>query len=450
MRYLENFVTTLLTAIFISSFAFSAAASSMQNIDKTILSNGLDIILVENHTVPLITIAIASKNGSAMETPDTNGLSHLYEHMFFKANKNIPNQQAFDAKSLDLGLTSNAFTDTESVVYYFTLPSYNLEEGLKLMNDAIRTPLFDQVELDKEIKVVLEEYNMNDSTPISKFYEEIDKRMFKDYYKVNVLGDRKAIAAATREKMINIQNKFYIPNNCALIVAGDVDKNNTLKTIKTIFGDWEKGPDPFAGQKINRQTPITKTEQIIVNKDVKSAIISINWSGVSFLTDENEVYAAELCCTLLSLPTSKIYKNLVEKDITVESSFYSNSWKISPKISFDSDVEPSKVIQAQNAMLGEITKMANPDYITQGEIDRAKKTLEADHYFEQEKAIDFGIDLGDLWCIKGLDYNKTYIDNIKRVTKKDILNFLKKYIIGKPFIIGILVSKEDARKYNIN
>ena len=105
------------------------------------LPNGLDVLVVEDNTVPLATIELAVKNGSYTETPDVNGLSHLYEHMFFKANKDYPDQLSFFKRVQQLGIVFNGSTENELVNYYFTLPAYNLTEGLKFMNSAIRFPL---------------------------------------------------------------------------------------------------------------------------------------------------------------------------------------------------------------------------------------------------------------------------------------------------------------------
>ena len=79
------------------------------------LPNGLQVLVIEDHSVPLATIEIATKNGSYTESPEFNGLSHLYEHMFFKANKDYPNQQAFLDRIKQLGISFNGTTNTERV-----------------------------------------------------------------------------------------------------------------------------------------------------------------------------------------------------------------------------------------------------------------------------------------------------------------------------------------------
>src|SRR5207253_3087020 len=90
------------------------------------LPNGLEILVVEDHTVPMVTIEIACKNGSFTEPPEFNGLSHLYEHLFFKANKHYPNQAAYHNRVNELDIDYNGTTREELVNYYFSLPKENL------------------------------------------------------------------------------------------------------------------------------------------------------------------------------------------------------------------------------------------------------------------------------------------------------------------------------------
>ena len=101
------------------------------------LPNGLDILVLEDNSVPLATIELAVKNGAYTEPPEYNGLSHLYEHMFFKANKDYPSQEDFLDRVSELGIQFNGTTSYELVNYYFTLPKFNVIEGLKFISSCL-------------------------------------------------------------------------------------------------------------------------------------------------------------------------------------------------------------------------------------------------------------------------------------------------------------------------
>src|SRR2546421_1831675 len=130
------------TAIVSLALAIATARSTHPlEIQKHKCKNGLEILVVENHAVPLITVEIAARNGSMTESPEYNGLSHLYEHMFFKANAKIPSQEAFLARTRELGMEFNGSTDTERVNYFFTTTADHMAEAMEFMRDAVVTPL---------------------------------------------------------------------------------------------------------------------------------------------------------------------------------------------------------------------------------------------------------------------------------------------------------------------
>src|SRR4051812_32339167 len=142
------FVTALL-ALALLAAAPNARAQNVPMKTKT-LANGLDVIVVENHMVPLVTVEVVAKNGGFTEPPEYSGLSHLFEHMFFKANQKYPSQEAFMGGLEELGGSlgvSNAATHQEHVNYYVIIPKKNLSGGMEFISSAIRTPKFDTAEL---------------------------------------------------------------------------------------------------------------------------------------------------------------------------------------------------------------------------------------------------------------------------------------------------------------
>jgi zinc protease len=120
----------LILSILVLNVSFIPAQKLPSNFYLTKLKNGLEVLVIEDKTVPLVTIEISVKNGSFTESPEYNGLSHLYEHMFFKANKDIPNQEAFLNRTNELGMEWNGTTSNERVNYFFMLNRKFLVEGL--------------------------------------------------------------------------------------------------------------------------------------------------------------------------------------------------------------------------------------------------------------------------------------------------------------------------------
>ena len=150
---------------FSSSLVAGAQPSLPQNYYWQKLDNGLEVVVIENHKVPLATIEIAVKNGAYTEGPEYSGLSHLFEHMFFKANKDYPDQEKFIQRTKELGAIWNGTTGDERVNYFFTFDKDSLDAGLKFMNAAIRFPIYREEDMQKERPVVDGEFQRGESDP---------------------------------------------------------------------------------------------------------------------------------------------------------------------------------------------------------------------------------------------------------------------------------------------
>ena len=181
-----------------------------------VLPNGLEVIILEDHSIPLVTIELAVKNGSYTEPPELNGLSHLYEHMFFKQNRAIANAEDYLRTIGQMGIAYNGTTREEVVDYYFTTTSPNIRTAMQFMKDATRYPLFDEREFSREKQVVIGEIDRNESNPFFYLSKEMNSRLFSKYpSRKNPLGNRETVGGATTEMMRLIQQRYYVPNNSA-------------------------------------------------------------------------------------------------------------------------------------------------------------------------------------------------------------------------------------------
>ena len=202
-----------------------SAPSSRSRIRRDTLPNGLEVIVVENHGVPLATIEADVRNGSFTQSPTYEGLSHLYEHMFFKANATYPRTRCVRRSRLGARCgVQRARRSEERVNYYLTVPSDSTEPAVALLASALRTPLFLSEELERERAVVIGEYDRNESDPFYALHTATGKALWGSAWsRKNPLGERDVILKTTPEQMRTIQRKYYVPNNTALIVTGDVD-----------------------------------------------------------------------------------------------------------------------------------------------------------------------------------------------------------------------------------
>ena len=156
-----------------------------------VLGNGLEVIVAENHGVPLATIEFNVRNGSFTQRPGTEGLAHMYEHMFFKANAQLPEPDAFVQRSAELGASFNGTTQEERVNYYMTLPADSVAGGLELMAAALRGPRFLSEELERERQVVLGEYDRNESSPFFELQQKMGLALYPGQWSLKyIIGER--------------------------------------------------------------------------------------------------------------------------------------------------------------------------------------------------------------------------------------------------------------------
>ncbi len=308
----------LSTAVFLCAFQTKAQLRLPDGYYWKKLPNGLEVLVIENHKVPLATIEIAVKNGAYTEGPEYSGLSHLFEHMFFKANRDYPSQEKFLKRTQELGAIWNGTTDVERVNYFFTFDRDSLKAGLKFMNAAIRFPKFDTTEMRKERPVVDGEFQRAESDPGFQLWFNVQQHLWGDLItRKNAIGIHEVINTATPEKMTVIKNKYYFPNNSLLTICGDVKHEDAFALAENIFGDWaSSGFDPIQKYPIPAFVPLDKSQYFIKETSIaQTPDMQFSWQGPSYLTDSASTVAADVFSTILGLNSSKLQQALVDKGL---------------------------------------------------------------------------------------------------------------------------------------
>ena len=429
----------------------ATASAQLPKWTRFTLDNGLEVLVVENHLTPIVTVEVAVKNGSFTESQDFNGLSHLYEHMFFTANEKDTSEDDFLDRVDKLGIIYNGETHEENVQYYFTLPKKNMEAGLDFMATAIMHPLFKQREIDQQITVVLGEFDRNEASPTFNFQRSMQQALWGDnWVRKEPLGQRVPIKAATREKMLEIKNKYYIPNNALLVVAGDCTVDEVKKLVPKYFNSWQRGPDPF------KNNPIPKIQLLKENKfvtdfiETPNAFVLLRWHGPSIGTDDKATYAADVFSEIIRQEEHEFTKSLLESGVAVGVNFWYYTQRLVGPIQGDLVAPASHLKDALKIFWQQYDKLTKPNYYSDDELETSKSQLRNRILYESEGLSDFCKTISFWWASTGLDYYEGYLDNLAHITRKDINDYLKKYVIGKPFLLALGISGSDAATYSID
>ena len=446
-----------------------------------VLPNGLEVIVLPDASVPLVTVELAVRNGSFTEPPELNGLSHLYEHMFFKPNQaallsqcetvlrtgglnDLGKRMCVNPLKLKSQIGSLAYlndsdqlsifngtTREEVVNYFYTTTSPYLASAIRLVNDAVRYPTFDEQDFKEEIQVVIGEIDRNESNPFFYLNRTLNDKLFYKYpTRKNALGTRETVLSATTDKMRTIQSRYYVPNNSALVVTGDVVPEDVFKFAEQSFGSWERRKvDPFTDFPLVEHPPLPKSEGFIVEQPVQNVLINIGWHGPSIGKDDAATYAADVFSYILSQPNSRFQRAMVDSGLTVgaEMNYYTQR-NIGP-ISLTLVTTPDKAKAALKAAFAEIAQFDKPDYFTDEELESAKTILESRDLFDREKPSEYSHTLGFWWSSTGIDYFRGYYKNLRATSRTDTNRYVKTYIQGKPHIGVALISSQAQAETKI-
>jgi zinc protease len=425
-------------------------AELQRRIQRQVLPNGLEVIVVENRGVPLVTIEADVRNGSFTQGPQFEGLSHLYEHMFFKANAEYPEPDQFVARASELGAVFNGQTREEVVNYYLTLPADSIDGGMRFLAAALRKPLFRKDELERERAVVIGEYDRNESSPFFHFTTAMDKALWTTAWsRKNPLGERDVILRTTPEQMRAIQQRYYIPNNTSIIVTGDVTPERAFQLAQAVFGDWPRGEDPFVADPIPPVPALVQNKAVISQQPVGSAVVMLRWQGPSAQKDAAATYAADVLSDVLNQPGSRFQRRLVDSGLwqSVGVNYYTLN-QVGP-ITIAGEASPDRLREALAALDDEIAKVVEPGYLTTEEIEYTKQRRIVDAMYQLERASGFAHQLGFWWAVTGLDYFNGYTDTMAQQTPDDLRRYARTYIIGKPRVTGVMLAPEARQRLGL-
>ncbi|MFA6473164.1 MAG: pitrilysin family protein, partial [Candidatus Latescibacterota bacterium] len=319
--YLSVIVITAFSMVFSSSWSKPLPEKTLKTppapiapFTKVTLKNGLDVIVKEVHSAPIVAVYLWCNTGSINETPVEQGISHFYEHMFFKGTEKRGVGE-IDRAVKSLGGYNNAFTSKEYTAYYVVLPSENFNLAADVLIDAIRNSTFLEEEIEKELGVIKEEMNRKEDDPMSKLYEEMFKVMFPGTpYAHSVLGTPESVSGITRDNFKAYLGKYYVPNNMTAVVVGDVKTSEAVHELESLTAGWNPNPDIKQNLKSFEVPHLTSIQGFTLEKDVNMSYVMMAFQSAG-LEDQRENAALDIASSILGEgKSSRLYRRIVEKE----------------------------------------------------------------------------------------------------------------------------------------
>ncbi|MDC1472004.1 insulinase family protein [Flavobacteriaceae bacterium] len=297
-----------LTALLGMAFTVSAQEVKFEEYE---LSNGMNVILHQDNSAPVVTTSVMYHVGAKDENPERTGFAHFFEHLLFEGTENIPKGEWFTIVT-SAGGSNNANTTDDRTYYYEVFPSNNVELGLWMESERLLHPVINQDGVDTQNEVVKEEKRLRvDNSPYGKFLEKIKLNMFKKHpYKGTTIGKMAHLDAATLEEFQAFNKKFYVPNNAVLVVAGDIDVPAVKGMIEDYFGPIPRGEDIV--RNFPKEDPITAPMRAkAYDSNIQIPAIMAAYRTPSF--KDRDAYVLSMISTYLSDgKTSKLYKKIVD------------------------------------------------------------------------------------------------------------------------------------------
>ncbi len=293
--------------------ALTFYASNAQKIDfiEYDLENGLHVILHQDNSAPVVSTSVMYLVGSKEEDKGKTGFAHFFEHVLFTGSKNIKEGEWDKIVNANGGFY-NANTGHDRTYYFNDFPSNKLELTLWIESERMLHPIITEKAIKTQQEVVKEEKRLRENQPYGNLFQVVSENLFKVHpYNNFIIGSMDDLSSASVDYYLEFNKKFHVPNNAALVVAGDIDIKKTKEMINKYFSDIPRGIDIPRDYPMEEEiTSAIKVESFDKNIQIPGYLLAYRTPG----HNEREAYVMEMISIYLSGgQSSKLYKRIVDE-----------------------------------------------------------------------------------------------------------------------------------------
>ncbi len=424
-----------------------AATTPKIQFTDTRLENGLRVIISEDHTAPVFSIAVSYNVGSRDERKGRTGFAHLFEHMMFKGSENVGPGEHF-MLVFNNGGNMNGTTNKDRTLYFETLPSNQLDLGIFLEADRMRSLAITKENLDNQRNAVQEERRLGvDNQPYGKTFEAVDELAYENFaYEHSVIGSMTDLSAATVEDVASFFKTYYAPNNAVLSIVGDVDAKTTIEKVRKAF---EPIPAQAPPPKVDMTEPAQTAERRLTLDDALARLprLDIAYHRPDSASPDDDALSV-LATVLSSGRSSRFYQAIVrEKQLAPNVGASSGGARGPGLFRVSGAAAPGKTLDALEAAIDEEIEKVKNGPIADWEIEKARNNAKRSFVGSLTSTLSRANLLGEY----ALFYDdpgriNTRIDRLAKVTAADVQRVARQYLTPENRTVVLTWPKPSAPK----
>lgn len=410
------------------------------------LDNGLHVILHQDDSTPIVAVAIMYHVGSKNEDAKRTGFAHFFEHLMFEGSENIKRGQ-FDKIMESAGGINNAYTSQDVTYYYEILPSNQLELGLWIESERLLHAKIDSIGVETQRKVVKEEKSQRyENQPYGTFVLEIFKRAYSEHpYQWTPIGQAQYIDQATIVEFRDFYNTFYVPENATLVIAGDIDVDESKELITKYFNDIPNGNKVIPRPNIV-EPPLGVEVRDTVYDNIQLPLVAHAYRIPAIGTDD--FYAIDMLTTLLAKgQSSRLRKAVVDeqqKGVNVGAFPYSLE---EPGLFIVYGISNMGVSgdELENSIQEQLD-LTKKEKISDLEFQKLRNQIENDFVSSNSTMAGIAGSLANNHVLlKNTNMINSEIENYLAVTIDDIQNAAKKYLVSDNRVVLYYLPKSEQK-----
>lgn len=413
-------------------------------LQSRVLKNGLRLLTVPMANTETVTVMVLVGTGSNYETRKNNGISHFLEHMFFKGTKKFPDPISLNKQLDAIGAQHNAFTSKEETGYYVKCHKDHFEMALGFVSDILQNSLIPAGEITKEKNIILEEMKMRKDNPRIHAWDKFEEVMFGDQSAGwDTIGTEKTLSAVTRKDLMSYWNAHYNAENAMVIVAGNVDDDDTTKRVEKAFNKIRHGKQ---GKRTSTSKRVAAPHVMVMKRETDQVHFMLGFSGFAY--GHKDKLAAEVLATLLGgYMSSRLFDRIRERHgLAYSVRAWHDSYPQHGYFAIYAGVPQGKEEKAITEMLDELSSVVKKG-VSKEELARAVENVKGSLAIGLEATDDVAHFVGmQMIYANKVMLPAAYVKKLDAVTRADVQRVAKKMFTSKNAYVSIIGQNVDGTR----